>query len=118
LAAMNDVIQKLKTKTYSQSELDEYKTVFATSYFLTQETHASLASSLVTNEFFQGYEAAYDFPRKLDKVTPKDIKRLANELLVDLRMGVIFDEKKFKDDWAMALIRNNLSQSEKKKAGH
>jgi predicted Zn-dependent peptidase len=108
LAAITDVIKKLKTKTYSPEELEEYKHVFATSYFLTQETHGSLASALATAMHFYGStDRLYDLPRLLDKVTPEDIKRLANENLVDMRLGVIFGREEFKDEWAKEFISQN-----------
>ncbi len=117
LAAMHDVLQKLKSKTYDASELTEYKHVFATTYYLTQETHASLAGALAAAHFYYGdANMLYEMPRKLDAVTGADIKRLAGELLVNPRVAVIFGRDDFKDAWAKDLISKNLGPAAAKKS--
>lgn len=114
LEAMHEVLEQLKTKTYSAEEIEEYKHVFATNYYLTQETHASLAGALSSAwHFFRNPNEHYELPRKLDKVTAEDIKRLANDTLNDLRVGVIYGRKAFEDAWAEELIKKNLSSAKK-----
>ena len=108
LAAIGDVLRTFRAKTYSDEELEEYKHGFATSYYLSQETHSSLASTLANAWYFYGdANRYYDLPRLLDKVTPADVKRLANSWLNDLRIGVIYGRKDFKDQWALDLIKQN-----------
>jgi predicted Zn-dependent peptidase len=112
LVAINDVLQKMKSKDWTNEELAEYKTGFATSFYLTQETHASLASALGSALYFYGdANEHYELPRQLEKVTPADIKRLANRWLSDLRVGIIFGRSEFKDEWAQDLIKKNLSSA-------
>ena len=48
---------------------------------------------------------------KLDKVTAEDVKRLAIAQLADLRVGVIFGRKDFKDSWATDLIKKTMSSA-------
>ena len=109
LIAINDVLQTIKTHNYTQEDIEQFKHGFATSYYLTQETNASLASALSLAEYFFGDPNwFYDLPRRLDKVTNADIKRLANQWLGNLRVGVIFGRSEFKDEWAQDLIKKNL----------
>jgi len=111
LAAIQDVLSTVKSKTYSDEELGEFKRGFATSYYLTQETHASLAGALAASEVFYGdFNEYYDMPRRLDKVTPADIKRLANKWLSNLRIGVIAGRQQFKDEWALDLIKQTAAK--------
>jgi predicted Zn-dependent peptidase len=108
LAAIGDVLRSFRAKTYSDEELEEYKHGFATSYYLSQETHSSLASTLANAWYFYGdANRYYDLPRLLDKVTPADVKRLANSWLNDLRVGAIYGRNDFKDEWALDLIKQN-----------
>lgn len=117
IEALNDVLKQLKSKTYTTEELDEYKNVFATSYYLTQETHASLASALASSLHFYGNtDELYEMPRRLDQVAPADIKRLATELLSDPRVGIIFGRKDFQDAWAKDFIEKNRRAAPEKKS--
>jgi zinc protease len=114
LEAMHEVLEQIKTKAFTAEEIEEYKHVFATSYYQTQETHASLAGALSSAyHFFKNPNEHYELPRKLDKVTAEDIKRLANDVLNDLRVGVIFGRKNFEDSWAQDLIKKNLASDKK-----
>ncbi len=114
LEAIQHVLETMKGKTYTDDELEIFKRSFATSYYLTLETHSSLAGALSTSKLFYGAaEELYDLPRKLDKVTPADIKRLANDLLVDFRVGVIYGRKEFEDAWALDLIKKNAKNAQK-----
>lgn len=115
IEALQAVLDQIKTKTYSKEELEEYKHVFATAYYLTQETHGSLARALGNSlHYFGTPNEHYDMPRKLDKVTAEDIKRLAGELLGDFRVGVIFGKKDFKDQWVTDFIKKNRRGGPKK----
>ncbi len=115
LEAINEVLQQIKTKTYTAEEVEEYKHIFATEYYLTQETHESLAGALSSAyHFFKDPNQHYELPRRLDTVTAEDIKRIANDTLNDLRVGVIFGRKSFEDAWAEDLIKKNLSANNKK----
>jgi len=109
ISAMNEVIRRVKTHDYSPEQLAQFKNVFATAYFLTQETHGSLAGAISSaSQYFGSTDQLYDFPAELEKVTAADIKRLANEVLVDFQFGVIFNRKAFKDEWIRNLVNAHL----------
>jgi zinc protease len=114
LEAIDQVIQTIKTRVYSQEELEEFKNIFATGYYLTQETHSSLALALSRSLYYFGDATRhYELPRKLDLVRPADITRLAKELLVNPRIGVIFNKSAFKDSWATDFIAKHQKPSPK-----
>jgi zinc protease len=111
LEAMNEVLEKVKRTTYTSEQIAEYKNVFATSYFLTQETHASLAGAIGTAQgYFGSTDKLYDFPAELEKIDAATIKRLANDILVDMRFGVIYNRKGFQDKWVQRLIDDHRSK--------
>lgn len=111
LEAMQVVIDRLKTKTYSKEEIQEYKNIFTTNYYLTQETNSSLAGAITSSRIFHnGTDNLYEMPKELAKVTGADVKKQANALLKNFRVGVIFDRKNFKDEWAQALIKKYASK--------
>jgi zinc protease len=99
LVAIADVVRNFRDKTVSQEDLDEYRNVFTTSYYLTLETHDQLASALSLSQAYFGDAAKiYDLPNKLGAVTPADIHRVANEILKNFRVGIVYDKDKFKSD--------------------
>ncbi len=111
LKAIAEVVDRVKAKDYSNEELLEYKRGFVTSYYLTQETHAAMAMTLGSSEFFFGdANEYYDLPRQLERVTPAEIKALAHKWLTNFRIGVIAGRKQFKDEWARDLIKSTASK--------
>ncbi len=112
LKAIREVVDRVKAKDYSSEELLEYKRGFVTSYYLTQETHAAMAATLGSSEFFFGdANEYYDMPRQLERVTPDEIKSLAQKWLTNFRVGVIAGRNQFKDEWARELIQSTASKS-------
>ena len=100
LEAIASVVKSLKDHGVSQEELDEYRNVFATGYFLTLESHGSLAGALSSFQaYFGDARRLYDLPHKMANVTPADIQRLAKEVLKNFRVGVIYDKEKFNAKW-------------------
>jgi zinc protease len=94
------VIRDLREKTISQEELSEYRNTFTTSYYLTMETHDSLAAALGgAHEYYGDAFRMYEVPAKLSAVTPADIKRVAQSVLTKFRFGVVYDKEKFKTSW-------------------
>lgn len=111
MEAMQIVIDKLKTKPYSVEELEEHKHIFITEYYLQQETHVSLAGALANYQmYFGSTDPMYDFPRRLEKVNPQDIQRLARQLLKDFRVGIIYDQKKFDEAWTKKFITKTFGK--------
>ena len=114
IIGLADVIKTLQNKTYSSTDIEEYKRVFATQYFLTQETHGSLASALAATHHYHGsVEHLYKMPRELADVDAADIKRLAGEQLKNMNVGVIYDEKKFEQQW----LKDFIDKTKLKQAG-
>jgi zinc protease len=112
LEAMKEVIQKLKTKNYTQKELDDYRTGFATGYFSTLETHAALTSSISNFvHYFASTDPLYERPLQFDKVTPADIKNMANKYLKNFRIGVVFDKAKYDEQWSKDFVQTSVPKS-------
>jgi len=106
LEAIRLVIDRLKKKPLSEEDLAERKTVYATGYFLRQETHGSLASSLSSHYLRRGsLDYFYYLPKKLASLTPKDIQQAAQNVLINFRVGVIYERKQFEDAWVQQLVR-------------
>ena len=111
LSAMNDVINKMKTHTFTEAEIDEHKNGFSTAYYMTLETHTSLAEALLSSQnYFGNTDTLYEMPKELDRVNAAEIKKLSNEILTNMRVGVIYNRTKFKDDWAKNLVAKNLAK--------
>lgn len=108
LEVVGQVIERLRNNLYTDNELDNYKVGFATRYFLTQEDHTSLSFAILRDiHYFGSTKNMYEMPAKLELVTPKDVNRVANGYLHNFRIGVIFDKDKFKEEWALNLIKKN-----------
>lgn len=100
LDAIAMVIQRMKRKSFSQAEVDRFKVVFSTSYFLTQETHGGIASALRgTYNYFGSTDPLYDLPGDLERVTTDDIQRISQELFQQMRVGVVYSKEKFNPSW-------------------
>jgi predicted Zn-dependent peptidase len=110
LAAIGEVIEKMKKQKMDNKTLEEHKTVYATNYYLTQETHSALASALAGIYLLKGdINPLYDMPRRLEKITAADVQRLAQRMLTNLRVGVVFNQNKFENAWAEALVNKTKS---------
>jgi len=111
LEAMTMVIKKLQSKALSKEDLEEHKRVYVTEYFQGKETHSALATSLAGSYiYFGSSNRAYDYPKLIDAITPDDVKRLAEQLLGNFRVGVVYGRNNFKDDWAKTLVDKNLKK--------
>lgn len=98
------IIKRLQTKLLPQSQLNEYKKGFATSYLASGETHSSLAGSILGSWYYFGSAVSgYDFPTFLDKVTNKEIKKLASAYFKDMKIGFIGPNSQFDESWFKAL---------------
>ena len=107
LEVIKPIIQKLKSQTLSKAELEQYKTVFATSYFLNLEEHSSLAMSMANSmHYFNSTDRMYEMPRMLAAITPQDIQKAANTYLKQFRLGVVFKEGGFDSKWAQDFLKS------------
>lgn len=103
LEAIAVVLQKMKKKSFTQAELDRFKVVFSTSYFLTQETHGGIAGALLgTWNYYGSTDPLYDLPADLERVTIEDVQRISQDLFKQMRVGVVYSKSKFNAAWVMA----------------
>jgi zinc protease len=106
LEAMAAVVKSFRERGVTQEELNEYRNIFTTSYFLTLESHGSLAGALSSFQFYFGdAKKLYDLPEKLSAVTPADIQRIAKDVLKNFRIGVVYDKEKFETKWLDVLTK-------------
>lgn len=98
------VIKDIRDKPISNEELNEYKNVFTTAYYLTMETHDQLAGALSNAQaYFGDASIMYELPGRIDAVTPADVQRVAKDVLKDFRFGIVYDKDKFKSEWIKPL---------------
>ena len=109
LAAISQVVERLKREPYTEQQLADFKTKFVTQYFLTLESHDSLSNALVRSvKYWGSADALYDIPRAIDKIKPADITELAQKYLVHFRVGVVYAKDKFDPKWAEELTRRSM----------
>ena len=107
LEALTVVLDRLKTKKLTEQELEEYRNLYATRYFLTQESHSSLASAISSTHFYRkSVDPLYDMPRLLDRITPEQIQKLAKKLLVNMSLGVVYAKDRFQMKWAERFVKS------------
>ncbi|MEI6398537.1 MAG: pitrilysin family protein [Pseudomonadota bacterium] len=98
------VVRDFRDKGVSQENLNEYRNIFTTGYYLTMETHDQLANALSSSQaYFGDATRLYDLPARLNAVTPADIQRVAKETLKNIRVGVVYDKDKFKNEWVQPI---------------
>lgn len=49
----------------------------------------------------------YEAPKRLATLKAKDIHQLANKYLTNFKMGVVFERKNFKDEWAERFLKKH-----------
>ncbi len=104
LETIASVIKGLRDTKISPEELKEYKNVFTTAYYLTMETHDQLAGALSNAQvYFGDASIMYEWPSRIEAVTPEDIQRVAKEILKNFRVGIVYDKEKFKSEWIKPL---------------
>jgi zinc protease len=104
LQVLAEVINDLKTKPLSEEEVEEYKRLYATRYFLTQESHQAMADGMAKYyHYFKSVDPLYEMPLKLSEVTNAQVQDMAKKYLKDFRIGVLYDRKKFEKDWIKVL---------------
>lgn len=104
LETIASVIKGLRDNKIAPDELKEYKNVFTTGYYLTMETHDQLAGALSNAQvYFGDASIMYEWPSRIEAVTPEDIQRVAKEVLKNFRVGIVYDKDKFKSEWIKPL---------------
>jgi zinc protease len=94
-------LKKLQTEPVSAKDLKNRIALFLTGYYTRNETNASQASFLATNEISGlGWQAGDKFIERIKNVTAADVMRVANKYFHNLQFVVIgnpklIDEKVF-----------------------
>ncbi|SMF47171.1 M16 family metallopeptidase [Pseudobacteriovorax antillogorgiicola] len=100
LKVVRQVMDKLRRVRMSDDAVARHKAVYATRYFLTLEEHSTLASALEKHLFhFGDPKHLYESTAEIDQLTGQDIQNVARKYLRNFRVGVVYDEEKFKPEW-------------------
>lgn len=90
LKAMRTEIVRLQTELIDPQGLERLVQQFITDFFLKNETNGDQATFLARAQIYQGdYRAANRFVDDLRKVTPEDVRRVANKYMRDFRFVYI-----------------------------
>ena len=109
------VVDNIKKKKLTNSELAEYKPVFKTYFYKRLESQSAFESSL-SREFYyhNSTKPFYEFPELINTITPDDIHMVANKYLKNMRIGAIFHKDKFKQKWTKDFVRHFAEKKYKK----
>jgi zinc protease len=92
LALMRAVVNELQTGTITRYGLQQLVQQFITEYFLDNETNADQADFLARAQLFRGdWRLADRFVDELRRVTPQDVRRVANLYMKDVRFAFVGD---------------------------
>jgi zinc protease len=104
LKVLAEVIKSLKDKPLTADEVEEYKRLYATRYFLTQESHQAMGDGIAKYyHYFKSVDPLYEMPLKLSEVTNLQVQAMAKKYVKNLRVGILYERKKFQDDWIKVL---------------
>jgi zinc protease len=92
---MRSVTQELKQGTITGEGLSQLTQQFITEYFLDNETNADQADFLAQAQLYRGdWRIADAFVDELRRVTPADIRRVANQYIMDVRWAYVGDPQR------------------------
>jgi zinc protease len=92
LALMHAVVNELKSGFISPDGLEMLVQQFITEYFLDNETNADQADFLAQAQLYRGdWRYADRFVEELRRVTPIDVRRVANQYIHDVRFAYVGD---------------------------
>jgi zinc protease len=92
LRIMREELSTLQTQSVDPDGLKRLEQQFITEYFLKNETNADQANVLARAEVFAGdYRAADRFMEDLQRVTPEDLRRVAQRYFKDFRFAYVGD---------------------------
>jgi zinc protease len=90
VAVMLDEIEAMRKEGVSDDEFIGIPGYFLTTYFVKQETNAAQVGELARYELTGGgWRNAGDFIRKVNAVTPADVKRVAQKYMRNIRFVVV-----------------------------
>jgi zinc protease len=95
LRLMRQELTTLQTETVDPVGLKRLEQQFITEYYLKNETNADQANVLARAELYQGdFRAADRFMEGLRRVTPDDVRRVAQKYLKNFRFAYVGDATK------------------------
>ena len=95
LRLMRQELTTLQTESVDPVGLKRLEQQFITEYYLKNETNADQANVLARAELYQGnFRASDRFMEGLRKVTPEDVRRVAQKYLKDFRFAYVGDASK------------------------
>ena len=75
--------------------------------FLRQETHGSLAATLLRCYYYTNdIKYAFEMPKRLGEVTPEQVMALANKILVNYKVGMLGKAEQLKNADVKVLFEN------------
>lgn len=105
IEVIGSTIKNFLLKPMSQKEVNEYKHIYETAYYLTLEEHSSLARALGNHLMYFGeVRSFYDFPLKLEAVSGEKIHELAKKILKKFWIGTVYSKEKFEEKWAADFV--------------
>lgn len=90
ISVMLDEIKKIKQGSVDQDTINQMANFFLTTYFLKLETNGAQAAELAQYELNGGgWRHSLDFLDRMRKVTPSEVKAVANKYMTNLRFVVV-----------------------------
>ena len=85
IAVVNDLINKTKTKGFTNDEVKNWKTTYITDFYYKQETNSAQASSLAANEIlYNNWHRSLTLKDDIKKVTVADVNNAFNKYITNL----------------------------------
>ncbi|MCE2941234.1 MAG: M16 family metallopeptidase [Gemmatimonadota bacterium] len=95
LALMQQELALLKRELITRDGLEQLVNQFLTDYYLDNETNLKQADGLARAYLYRGdWQLAEAFPDEIRRVTPEDVRRVAQRYLTGLRLAYIGDPRK------------------------
>lgn len=92
-------LAKLKTETISEKEMKNHKMRFITMDFMRQETNAMQGGALAAAQLYTGsWKNAAKLVELIDRVTPEEIKTMANKYITNLNFVYVGKKKKVNEE--------------------
>jgi zinc protease len=101
LRVMLHEVKRIQSEPISDKELHDQIKVMVTDYLITQQTNASQAGELGQYELLGGGWANADlFVERMQKVTPKEVQKVAQAYIQNVDFVMLGDPQKWKDPLA------------------
>lgn len=107
LLALETYLKEFRSRDWSKFDIEQYKMGFTTQYFLLQEGHEELASTLLSSYLDYGSLDRFNqFTKNIGSVRAKEIAEIAKLSLKNFKISMVFDEKKSKAEWLDHFVKS------------